>query len=54
MSVVLVTSFVVRVEVDIIDSVVPMGVIIVTDVDSGSVVEDIIVVDDSCLLVSGS
>ena len=40
----------VRIEVDTIDSVVPVGVAIVTDVDCGSVVEDIVVVDDSCLV----
>ena len=55
MSVVLIflTSLVVRVEVDTIDSVVPVGVTVVIDEDCGSVGEEIIVVDDS-LLVGGS
>ena len=48
--VLLVTSFVVSVEVDTIDSVVPVGVAIVRDVDCVSVGEDTIVVDDSCLV----
>ena len=51
--VVLVTSFVVRVEVDTIDSLVPVGVTVVIDEDCGSMGEEIIVVDDS-LLVGGS
>ena len=50
MLVALVISFVVSVEVDSIDSVVPVGVAIVTDVAWGSVVEDIFVVDDSWLV----
>ena len=50
MLVALVISFVVSLEVDSIDSVVPVGVAIVTGVDGGSVVEDIIVVDDFWLL----
>ena len=49
----LITSFVVSVEVDNIDSVVPVGVTIVTDVDCGSVGEDIFVAEDSWL-VGGS
>ena len=53
MLVALVISFVVSLEVDSIDSVVPVGVAIVTDVDCGSVVEDIFVVDVSWL-VGGS
>ena len=43
----------VSVEVDNIDSVVLVGVAIVTDVECGSVGEDIFVVDDSWL-VGGS
>ena len=50
MLVVLVTSFVVSVEVDTIDSVVSVGVATVTDVDCGSVGEYIFVVDDNWLL----
>ena len=53
MLVVLLSSFVVSVAVDTTDSVVPVGVTIVTDVDCGSVGEDIFVVDDSWL-VGGS
>ena len=49
-AVVFLTSFVVSVEVDTIDSVVLMGVAIVTDVNCDSVGEDIIVVDDNWLL----
>ena len=48
-----VISFVVSVEVDADDSVVPVGVVVVTNVDCGSVGEDIIVVDDSWM-VGGS
>ena len=43
----------VSVEVDNIDSVVPVGATIVTDVDCGSVGEDIFVVENSWL-VGGS
>ena len=49
-AVVFLTPLVVSVEVDSIDSVVPVGVAIVTDVAWGSVVEDIFVVDDSWLV----
>ena len=49
-AVVFLTPLVVTVEVDTIDSVVLMGVAIVTDVDCDSVGEDIIVVDDNWLL----
>ena len=52
MLVALVISFVVSVEVDSIDSDVPVGNAVVTDVDCGPVVENIILVDDSWL-VSG-
>ena len=50
MLVVLITSFVMRVEVDTFDSVVSVGVPTVKDVDCDSVAEDFIVVDDSWLL----
>ena len=53
MLVVLLTPLVVTVEVDNTDSVVLVGVAIVTDVDCGSVSEDNFVVDDSWL-VGGS
>ena len=49
-AVVFLTPLVVTVEVDTIDSVVLMGVAIVTDVDCDSMGEDIIVVDDNWLL----
>ena len=50
MLVVLLSSFVVSVAVDTTDSVVPVGVTVVTDVDCGSVGEDIFVVEDSWLV----
>ena len=48
--VLLVTLFVVRVEVDTFDSVLPVGVTVVKDVDCGSAGEDTFVVDASWLL----
>ena len=52
MLIVAVTPIVVSTEDDADDSDVPVGITVVTDVDCGSVVENIIVVDDSWL-VSG-
>ena len=46
----MVTSFVKRVEVDTFDSVVPVGVTVVKDVDCGSAGEDTFVEDVSWLL----
>ena len=51
MFVVLVTSFVVSVEGGTVDSIVPVGVTVVTGVDCGSMVEDIIVVDGPWLVI---